>query len=86
MKKELSIFIILLLLFSGGQVWSQDEPERDLVKSTEEKKKLEAEEEALAKKSANPIANMISVPFQYNVQFGIGEYNRTAHVLNIMPI
>jgi len=40
----------------------------------------------LAKKTANPIANMISVPFQFNFNFGMGEYNRTQTVLNVMPV
>ena len=42
--------------------------------------------EELAKKAQNPIANMISVPFQNNTNFGIGEYNRNQNVLNIQPV
>ena len=34
-------------------------------------------ESNLAQQSNNPIANMISVPFQYNVNFNIGPYDRT---------
>ena len=40
----------------------------------------------LAKKAQNPIANMISVPFQNNTNFGIGEYNRSQNILNIQPV
>jgi hypothetical protein len=51
---------------------------------------LSAQEEdsaaELAKKAQNPIANMISVPFQNNTNFGIGEYNRSQNVLNIQPV
>ena len=34
----------------------------------------------------NPIANLISLPFQNNTNFDIGPNNRTQNVLNIQPI
>ncbi len=40
----------------------------------------------LAKKLQNPIANLISVPFQYNADFGIGTKNATKSTLNIQPV
>jgi len=40
----------------------------------------------LAKKSQNPVSNMISVPFQNNTSFNVGPYNRTQNVLNIQPV
>jgi len=40
----------------------------------------------LAKKAQNPIANLISVPFQNNTSFDIGSYDRTSNVLNIQPV
>lgn len=40
----------------------------------------------LEKKIQNPIASMISVPFQNNSDFGIGPYNRTRNTLNIQPV
>src|SRR3982751_5760591 len=42
--------------------------------------------EALAKQAQNPIANLISVPFQDNVDFGVGERGRTQNVLNFQPV
>lgn len=42
--------------------------------------------EELAKAAQNPIANMMSFPFQNNTNFGIGPYNRTQNVLNIQPV
>jgi len=39
-----------------------------------------------AMKAQNPLANIISMPFQNNTDFGIGEYDRTSNVLNIQPI
>src|SRR4051794_8987392 len=41
--------------------------------------------EALAKQAQNPIADLISVPFQDNVDFGVGERGRTQNVLNFQP-
>ena len=39
-----------------------------------------------AMKAQNPLADIVSMPFQNNTDFGIGEYDRTANVLNIQPI
>ncbi len=40
----------------------------------------------LAKKTQNPLADLISVPFQNNLNFGLGPHNRAQNVLNIQPI
>ncbi len=40
----------------------------------------------LAKKLANPIASLISVPFQNNTDYGIGDLNGTRNVLNVQPV
>jgi hypothetical protein len=42
--------------------------------------------EALAKQAQNPIASLISVPFQDNINFGIGPDDETQNVLNIQPV
>ena len=42
--------------------------------------------DALAKATQNPVASLISVPFQNNSNFGIGPYNRTQDVLNVQPV
>jgi hypothetical protein len=34
----------------------------------------------------NPIGNLISVPFQNNVNFPIGQYSRVQDLLNIQPV
>ncbi|MCF6358832.1 MAG: hypothetical protein L3J54_13605, partial [Draconibacterium sp.] len=52
--------------------------------------KLHAQEktaEELAKMSQNPLANMMSFPFQNNTTFGNGaEGDRTSNTLNIQPV
>lgn len=40
----------------------------------------------LAKAAQNPLASMISLPFQNNTNFGLGEYDRTQNMLNIQPV
>lgn len=47
-----------------------------------------AQDEAsdLEKKIQNPIASLISVPFQNNTDFGIGNHNRSRNTLNIQPV
>jgi len=42
--------------------------------------------EGLAKASQNPIANMISLPFQSNTNFNTGPFNRAQEVFNIQPV
>ena len=38
----------------------------------------------LAKQSQNPVANLISIPFQNNMNFGLEPNHRTQNVLNIV--
>jgi hypothetical protein len=40
----------------------------------------------LAKQTQNPVASLISVPFQGNWDFGIGEREATGSTLNIQPV
>ena len=42
--------------------------------------------EELAKKSQNPVSDLMSVPFQYNVYSGGALGNSTSSVLNIQPV
>ena len=40
----------------------------------------------LAKQSQNPVSDLVSLPFQNNTSFGIGENDRTNNILNIQPV
>ncbi len=54
--------------------------------TTQAQEAEERSETSLAEKAQNPIANMISVPFQVNTSYGIGPDNRTSNTLNIQPV
>jgi len=40
----------------------------------------------LAQAAANPIADLVSLPLQFNNDFGLGPYDRSASVLNVQPV
>jgi hypothetical protein len=42
--------------------------------------------EELAKKAQNPIADLISLPFQSNTNFGVGPFHSPQEILNIQPV
>jgi len=72
--KHFKLFVILVLatMFS----FAQEQPATD----------TSSDADKLAKQLANPIASLISVPFQANIDFGIGPANGTRFVLNIQPV
>lgn len=45
-----------------------------------------AETARLAKLSQNPVGNLISVPFQLNNNYNVGDSGRTQSILNIQPV
>ncbi len=44
------------------------------------------DDEELARQTQNPVADLISLPFQNNTNFGLGPNDRTQNVLNIQPV
>jgi len=48
--------------------------------------RAELSEEELAKLAQNPVANLISVPFQYNGNLNYGPQKDTQSILNIQPV
>jgi len=68
------IFVVILLIFA---LFSANAAESDNDSKTTEE---------LAKESQNPIANLISVPFQNNFNFGVGPNDTTQWILNVQPV
>lgn len=40
----------------------------------------------IAQQAANPIADLVSIPFQNNLNMNYGPYNRNMNILNIQPV
>ena len=47
---------------------------------------LAESEQSLAKESQNPVGDIISVPFENNVNFGVGPKDAEVYVLNLKPV
>ena len=74
MKTIKLIFLTIMLgVFSAN---AQESTEENAQESTEE----------LSKAAANPLADLISLPFQNNLNMNYGEYDRNVNVLNIQPV
>lgn len=69
------VLIIVLILISFTVLQAQEKPAAGGGNAQE-----------LADKLANPVASMISMPFQNNTDWGIGEYNGSKNTLNIQPV
>jgi len=77
-RKYLFCLLVMLVLFSI-------QPLSNLA-ADEEVGQNSAREEKLAKAAQNPIAAMISLPFQNNTDFGVGPEDGTKNTLNIQPV
>lgn len=62
-------------LLASGPAWAQDEP-APAADSAQQ----------MAKDLANPISSMISLPFQFNVDGGLGESDGVKSTLNVQPV
>jgi hypothetical protein len=56
------------------------------IRASEPPSEEKSQTEELAKETQNPVANLISVPFQNNFNFDVGPNHVTQYVLNIQPV
>jgi hypothetical protein len=70
-KRFLGLLIVAVLVVTSGPVLAQEEPDAD---------------SELAKKTQNPVADLISLPFQNNTNFNFGPKEKTQNTLNIQPV
>jgi hypothetical protein len=76
------------LLFYSVPLSAQDTPASATTKvqATPAPTAAADDADALAKATQNPVASLISVPFQNNTNFAVGPYNRTQNILNVQPV
>jgi hypothetical protein len=94
MSKRLFLAIVCGMALFVRPVMAQSTPGQSATVSTDADKDASAttdtdssdDSAALAKKLSNPVANLISVPFQFNLDTGIGSKNADKLTLNIQPV
>ncbi len=82
----LAIFASLLVL--SEPVRASESQSASAQTQGEDQSALTAEQknEALIKAAQNPIANMVSVPFQNNFNLGYGPHGKMQYICNIQPV
>jgi hypothetical protein len=70
--------VFILLVLSGPDCWAQSPPDQSAAPAHNESE--------LAKQTQNPVASLISVPFQFNFNSGGGLQDQTFFNLNIQPV
>ena len=86
-----STAIFLRFLMSGffvafcfGRAYSQGRP--DPIESFVEKAQTSANDQDLLKAAQNPVADMISLPIQNNINPGIPPYGRVQNAISLQPV
>ncbi len=72
----LGLWAVLTALSAGSVLGAEQETRPPATES----------ESDLAKKTQNPVADLISVPFQNNFNFGVGPADKTVWVVNVQPV
>lgn len=75
---KINTFTLKSLLITAGLLFSLS------ILNAQDKAEDRAEE--LSQQAANPLADLMSFPFQNNLNINYGEYNRNTNVLNIQPV
>jgi len=75
--------ILLCLVCFTERAYAQDQ---SVQLAASEANATESSDEALLKAIQNPVADLISVPIQNNINFGIAPYGRVQNVISLQPV
>lgn len=78
LMKQINLILFLLILSYFAYAQEPEKPDAG--------KPAGGGAQELADKLANPVANLISVPLQNNVDYGIGPYKGSKYTLNVQPV
>jgi len=79
------LLLICLTYILSGPVIAEGETEEELIEAAMDPDEDDSDEE-LARAAQNPLAAMISLPFQNNTNFNFGPLEKTQNVMNIQPV
>ena len=80
------MFAIAIGFYFEQSIFAQVSPKQQTATSGASPGQGSTSTEELQKQVQNPVANLISVPFQNNINFGNGPFDRTQNTLNIQPV
>jgi len=87
-RRETILAIVLMLSFSPGLALAQQPSggSQAPAHAAEPANDHTAENADVAKQLSNPLANMVSIPFQFNWQVHVAPFDSTRFVLNLEPV
>jgi len=89
MKLYYILFMVVVLALFGSGVIAAEEAKDEKPPSEESVDDASdggGDDGELAKSAQNPVGDLISLPFQNNMNFDVGPADRTQNVLNIQPV
>ena len=75
-----AFLFVFFVAISALPVWAANEDGDGIIEAGEDKTN------ELARAVQNPVASLISVPFQNNTNFNVGPREKTQNILNIQPV
>ena len=88
MQSERSLLTLAVFVLLAAPLIAQEPPvaPEGTQVATEQTPAAAANADELRKESQNPVANLISVPLQNNMNLGVGPYDRIQNVLDVEPV
>ncbi|MCM8531643.1 MAG: hypothetical protein NE330_10820 [Lentisphaeraceae bacterium] len=83
---KINFFLISTFLLNIASLQANEEQLLRLASSAPQVENKVDADEALARQSQNPVADLISIPFQNNTNFDVGARDKTQNILNIQPV